>query len=148
MTDPGPDGPADRPRGTIPTDLGRQLRDAGLVWQPADGDLFAVPDRNLDDQVFMVSGMVIEVRNTPAGPVMAFNGTTEWALDAILQHEVIWLPREDQMRDQLGGSFRTLQAVQGRMRCVVQLEGQPVGHDAPTAAEAYGRALLHLLLHG
>lgn len=147
MPDPSSDRAAARPSGLIPTDLARQLRDAGLVWQPAEGDRFTIPDRNLDEQVFLLASMVVEVRDTPSGPVMAFNGTTEWALDAILQQEVIWLPREDQLRQRLGGSFLALQPTGGQMRCLVAIAGEPVRHDAPTAAEAYGRALLHVLLH-
>lgn len=96
----------------------------------------------------MVSEMVVEVRETPAGPVMAFNGTKEWALDEIMQHEVVWLPREAQLRHRLGAAFIGLHAVEGGLRCTVELEGEPVDHDAPTATEAYGRALRHLLLHG
>ncbi|MFC5272404.1 hypothetical protein [Brachybacterium sacelli] len=30
-----------------------------------------------------------------------FNGTTEWALDSVEQHEAIWIPREDQLRTAL-----------------------------------------------
>lgn len=135
-------------RDAIPVALARQLRDAGLAWDPADGDRFSIPERGMDEQVFMVSAMVVEVRDTPAGPVMAFNGTTEWALDAIQQHEVVWLPREAQLREALGAAFVALQAVEERLRCVVALAGDPIGHDAPTATQAYGRALLHLLLHG
>lgn len=132
----------------IRTDLARRLRDAGLTWQPAPGDRFAIPDRNLDQQVFMVSDMVVEVRDTPSGPVMAFNGTTEWALDAILQAEVIWLPREDQLRDALGPAFRSLEVDQQAYRCTADVEGAPVTYEGPSAVEAYARALLHLLLHG
>ena len=58
-----------------------------------------MPDRDLDDEVFVVSGMSIEVAELASGTEMRFNGTVEWALDSIAQDEVIWLPREDQMRD-------------------------------------------------
>lgn len=132
----------------ISTALARDLRDAGLTWQPSDGDRFAIPERGLDDRRFTVSEMVVEVRDTPAGPVMAFNGTTEWALDAILQREVIWLPREDQLRLALGPAFDQLVRTAEGYRCTVALDDHPVGYDGPTAAEAYGRALLHRLRHG
>ena len=148
MSDPVPGETGSWPPELVRPELARQLRDAGLVWEPAEGDLFLVPDRDLHDPVFMISSMVVEVRTTPAGPVMAFNGTTEWALDSIMQREVIWLPREDQLRDRLGRSFQSLQAGPEGMRCVVDRDGEPVVYEAVTAPEAYGRALLHLLLHG
>ena len=76
------------------------LREAGLSWAPANGDRFVVPDRDLDDQVFVISDMVIENLRLPRGQqVLAFNGTTEWALDSLEASEAVWLPREDQLRD-------------------------------------------------
>lgn len=141
-------GGGEAPADLVPTDLARQLRDAGLVWTPREGDRFAIPDRDMDDRVFMISEMVVEVRDTPSGPVIAFNGTTEWALDAILQAEVIWLPGEAQLRQRLGSAFIALQPDEARLRCTIELGGGPVDHHGTTAAEAYGRALLHLLLHG
>ena len=77
----------------IPLDLATRLREAGLVWRPAPGDQFAITDRDLDDQVFVISHMTIEVR----GSLIAFNGTTEWALDDLEKDEALWLPREDQL---------------------------------------------------
>ncbi|CAN5304734.1 hypothetical protein BH23ACT9_BH23ACT9_32140 [soil metagenome] len=145
MTEPSATSPHDQ---HVPTSLARQLRDAGLAWRPADGDRFVIPDRNLDDPVFMVSEMVVEVRDTPAGTVMQFNGTTEWALDSVMQNEVIWLPRETQLRQAIGPAFIALQATDGGLSCVVDLDGASVAHEGVSATEAYGRALLHLLLHG
>ena len=37
----------------IDLDLARALRDAGLTWTPAAGDRFLVPDRDLDDMLFI-----------------------------------------------------------------------------------------------
>ena len=72
-----------------------------------------VLERDLDDQVFVVSDMVIETRETPAGPLLAFNGTTEWALDSLDVQDAVWLPREDQLRDLLGDAFVSLEATAG-----------------------------------
>lgn len=132
----------------ITLDLARDLRDAGLRWNPANGDRFVIPDREMDDRVFWISDMTVEVRPTPVGTAIMFNGTTEWALDAVMQHEVIWLPRETQLRQTIGPAFIALQATDGGLSCVVDLDGAPVAHEGVSAAEAYGRALLHLLLHG
>ncbi len=92
---------------------GGRLRKAGALWVPAAGDRFVVPDRDMDDDVFVVSDMTVEVHDYQGSKVIGFNGTTEWALDSIEQREVIWLPREDQLRALLGDQFDRLEAVPG-----------------------------------
>ena len=99
--------------GVISVDLGRRLADAGVQWSPAPGDRFVIPDRDLDEQVFVVSDMVVEVRELPRGRLLAFNGTTEWALDSVMQPDVLWLPHEHQLRTMLGDAFVSLHAVPG-----------------------------------
>ena len=39
----------------ITLDLAARLKAAGLVWCPVSGDRFAIPDRDLDGEVFVVS---------------------------------------------------------------------------------------------
>jgi hypothetical protein len=129
----------------IPLDLAIQLRDAGLVWQPAAGDRFAVPGRDLDDEVFVLSNMVIQVHDLPDAVVIGFNGTTEWALDDVDKEEAIWLPREDQLRELLGPAFRRLENAGDGFRLVARLEDRETEFSAPGAEEAYGIALLRLL---
>jgi hypothetical protein len=34
-------------------ELAVALRDAGVEWVPAPGDVFVLPDRDLDEQVFV-----------------------------------------------------------------------------------------------
>ena len=88
-------------------ELALALRDAGVVWHPAVGDAFVVPDREMDEQVFVLSDMVVQTLQPPDGPpILAFNGTTEWALDSLEAHEAVWLPREDQLRALLGSCLR------------------------------------------
>ena len=61
-------------------ELALALRAAGVVWHPAPGDAFVVPDHDLDEHVFVLSDMVIQTVEVPDGPpILAFNGTTEWA---------------------------------------------------------------------
>lgn len=131
----------------ISRDLARALRDAGLRWEPASGDRFVIPDRDLDHHVFTLAEMVVDVRTSPAGRLIAFNGTVEWALDAIMQREVIWLPSEAQLRERLGERFIALERVGDQLRCVVDFDGQRMEYRAADAADAYGRALLHHMLH-
>jgi hypothetical protein len=129
--------------------LARSLRDAGLRWSPAAGDRFVVADRDMDDQVFVLSDMTIEVRTFPTGPVIAFNGTTEWALDSLDQDDALWLPAEHQLRDLLGESFRRLERVPGGYTAVVtDGSGDDVGTTAAQPADAYALALLARLTGG
>lgn len=123
-------------------ELARALREAGLVWEPRPGDAFAVPDRDLDDQVFVLSDMVVQTLHPPDGPpVLAFNGTTEWALDSLEAHEAVWLPREDQLRAALGGAFQALERVPGPPEGYAVTAGG-VRHVDVTAEAAYARAVL------
>ena len=132
----------------ISLDLASRLRAGGLAWSPASGDRFVVPDREMDDQVFVVSEMVVEVHDLPVGRLLRFNGTTEWALDSILAHEVIWLPREEQLRGLLGEAFASLQATPGGFVVVVRADGGEQRHIDIDAECAYARALLATLTAG
>jgi hypothetical protein len=126
-------------------DLAQRLRDAGLGWEPAEGDRFVLPDRDLDGRVFTISEMVVEVRRSPVGTLIAFNGTTEWALDAIEQADAVWLPREDQLRTALGDALLSLARTEQGWRCTFHARDELLDVDAATAVEAYGHALLRVL---
>ncbi|MCU7729937.1 pilus assembly protein CpaE [Actinoplanes sp. KI2] len=129
----------------IGVQLAEQLRAAGLGWKPALGDRFAIPDRDLDNEVFVLSNMTIQVHNAPEGRVIGFNGTTEWALDDVELEEAIWLPREDQLRELLGGTFRGLRRDTEGFEVTMELLGEKRRFEGPTAEDAYAGALLHLL---
>ncbi len=129
----------------ISLELAMELRDHGLAWTPAEGDRFVLPDRDLDGRVFTISEMVVEVRRSPVGDLIAFNGTTEWALDAIEQADATWIPREAQLRELLGGALLSLARLDAGWRCTVRIGQQLVEVEAPQADEAYARALLRLL---
>ncbi|MGW6279636.1 pilus assembly protein CpaE [Kribbella sp. NPDC055071] len=118
-----------------------RLRKAGVLWVPAAGDRFVVPGRDMDDDVFVVSDMTVEVHDYQGSKVIGFNGTTEWALDSIEQREVIWLPREEQLRAILGDRFVSLEAVPGGYR--VNLTDST--HPADDAEQAYAAAVIHVL---
>jgi hypothetical protein len=131
----------------IPLDRARALRDAGLAWQPRVGDRFVLPGRGMDEQVFTIAEMVVEVRESPVGRLIAFNGTTEWALDAVEQAEALWLPRESQLREALSDAFRSLVRADDGWRCTVLVGRQLLEVAAPGASEAYADALLRVLEH-
>jgi hypothetical protein len=125
-------------------DLARRLKEAGATseWKPSAGDRFVVPDRDMDQDVFAISDMVVEVYELPTGPLFAFTGTTEWALDSIEQRHVLWLPREDQLRRLLGDAFVALQATPGGFVVVVHRDGKDERHIDLDAEDAYARAVL------
>lgn len=129
----------------IDIELARRLHEAGLAWQPRDGDRFVLPGHDLVDEVFTISEMVVEVRPSPVGRLIAFNGTTEWALDAIEQAEAVWLPRESQLRELLGDALLSLVREPDGWRCTTQQGGRLREFLAPEASDAYGAALLELL---
>ena len=127
----------------VSTTLARALKAAGLAWDPARGDRFHIPDRGLDEQTFSISEMVVEVRRSAGGELeLAFNGTVEWAVDAIVKTEVVWLPNEGQLRSLLGEHFIALYAEDNTYGCVARINGEPATFPAETAADAYGLALL------
>jgi hypothetical protein len=130
----------------IALELARRLRDAGLRWQPERGDRFVVPDKDMDEDVFVISDMVVEVQSTPTGEILGFNGITEWALDSVQRDEVIWMPREHQLRDLLGSRFLRLEAHEPGYVVVIATEDGEEHREADGDAEsAYARALLVVL---
>ena len=127
----------------ISVELARRLKEAGVPWSPRPGDRFVLPGRDLDDTVFTISDMVVEVHELPsARRVIAFNGTTEWALDSLDQREALWLPREDQLRALLGEAFVALESVPGGFQVAVRSEERLDRHVDVDAEDAYARAVL------
>jgi hypothetical protein len=124
--------------------LAQSLRTAGLPWNPLPGDRFVVPDRGMDEEVFVISNMVVEVQDAPTGQIIGFNGTTEWALDSLEHGQVVWMPREEQLRELLGDRFLRLEAVTGGFAVVLDLDGEHREVDSD-AESAYARALLVVL---
>jgi hypothetical protein len=110
----------------------------GTGWQPRSGDRFVFPDRELE-QVFVISEMTIEVAELPSGRVIRFNGTTEWALDSTPADDVVWLPREDQLRTLLGDAFLALARLDGSW-AVTLVDGSR--HVADDPEDAYALAVL------
>jgi hypothetical protein len=95
--------------------------------------------------VFVVSEMTVEVHQLPQGPVIGFNGTTEWALDSVEDREAVWLPRETQLRELLAGTFRQLNQTEGGWQVTIAVNGTPFTVEDSDVEQVYGRALLHLV---
>ncbi|HEY2878066.1 pilus assembly protein CpaE [Nocardioides sp.] len=133
----------------ISRQLASDLRDAGLMWTPVKGDWFVIPDHGLDQLEFVVSDMVIETRRMAMGrQMLAFNGTTEWAMDTLAASDALWLPRENQLREVLGEAFIGLEHIPGETpgyavsTLIGNTEERFVDVDVE---EAYARAALALL---
>jgi hypothetical protein len=130
----------------ISVELALRLRAAGLEWTPASGDRFVIPGREMDADVFVVSELTIDVHQAPTGPLIRFNGTTEWALDSVPQEAVVWLPREGQLREALGARFRRLEPIGDGFAVVIEgSAGTEERHVDVDAERAYARALLAVL---
>ncbi len=128
----------------ISVELARLLRDVGVRWDPIPGDRFVIPDRDMDDQVFVLSDMTIDVHEFPTGRVLGFNGTVEWALDSVDQAAALWMPSEAQLRERLGGAFVSMSRRDGGYDVVVEIAGRRTTISKKQPDEAYGNALLLL----
>jgi hypothetical protein len=131
--------------GMISVALARALKEAGLRWTPARGDRFVVADRGMDNEVFVLSDMTIEVHEFRTGPVIGFNGTTEWALDSLEQQDALWLPAEHQLRDLLGAAFVRLVRTGEAHSVVAAVDGAEESFEARNPSDAYGEALLRVI---
>lgn len=136
----------------IPLALAKQLKEAGLVWQTAVNDFFAIPDRGMDDKVFVISDVMVTMELVQGWPALTFHGTAEWAADHLLTHEAIWLPTEEQLREAVDRllpehepDFSLTRLVDG-YHCEIVQGGRPLRFSANSAGEAYALALLHVLL--
>ena len=130
----------------------RALRQAGLDWKPAEFDFFAVPDRGLDERVFVISEMPAAVGQIQGMPMVTFEGAVEWALDYVPAGEVLWLPREEQLRGLLAERlaaephfFLALHVSAQGCRCEILFGGRSLGFQAADGSEAYAASLVHVL---
>ena len=96
--------------------------------------------------MFLVSDMVVELVTQKGESRFHFNGTVEWALDSVESSGVVWLPREDQLRELLGGYFLSLDSSAGGYVVTVSGPGRAYHTEPePDAADAYARAALYVL---
>ena len=89
--------------------------------------------------------MTIEPHEFDTGTILGFNGTTEWALDSLAVEDALWIPREDQLRELLGGAFRHLARTEDGYRVTILLGGDERQFEDEDAATAYAQALLSLI---
>jgi len=127
--------------GMLSIELARSLAAQGMRWNPASGDSFCLDGDDFDGEVFILSDMTIEAHEFDTGTILGFNGTTEWALDSVSLDAALWMPREDQLREMLGGTFVSLNR-SGESFVVETTLGS---FEATDAGQAYGLALLELV---
>ena len=127
-------------------DLAKKLRSAGLKWEPARFDSFHIPDRNLDDERFIIADLSVDVQRLADGiAAITFNGAVEWSLDYILTQDVIWVPSESQLREMIDDHLVALSRVTDGYRVSLEIDGTQETFVADTAADAYGWAVLAML---
>jgi len=136
----------------ISIDTARRLKTSGLEWQPKLNDFFAIPERYMDDKIFVISDMLVTIDVLQNMQVVSFQGASEWALDSLVTDETVWLPREEQLREVLMAAlieseapFLRLTSALSGCRCEISYLGNPVAFEAKDASEAYAAALLYLL---
>lgn len=135
----------------ISRDLAVQLAAAGMPWAAAPGDRFTITTQGMENDVFFLADMVADLHHFTAGTVVGFNGTTEWALDSVELDHVLWLPREDQLRDALGTTFARLERYEASYVVVIndpREAGATLRIVGTDVEDAYGLALLAVLQAG
>lgn len=135
-------------------EIATALKEAGLVWQPILHDFFAIPQIDMDEQIFVLTDMLVDREILHGWPAFTFNGAVEWALDYVLQADSVWIPRDDQLLAAILARVAHCSLVtNGRVfRCVIELTEDHSAQGAErhtftanTAVDAYAQALLHLL---
>ncbi len=135
----------------------RQLKAAGLPWRPQLFDFFTIPDRDMDDRLFVLSDISTYLGLQDGFPVIHFHGAEEWALDQIASGETVWMPTEEQLRQTLEHTLLekmtpdadlpllTLARAENGYRCTIKFRHETLHFDAPNASDAYAMALLCVL---
>ena len=132
--------------------IAQQLKNSGLSWSVAKNDYFIIPDRGLDDEIFVINDMTVMVETLSGALAVTFHGAVEWALDHVEVADLVWIPREDQLRALLEQhligepepSLVLISTADG-YRCEVQFREQFLAFEAFGASDTYGQALLYIL---
>lgn len=135
--------------------LAIRLKQAGLSWQPELHDFFAIPQPELEDRLFVLSDMTIDIEPIFGWQAITFNGAVEWSLDYIMTADVVWVPTESQLREMLQEmllveeqpAVQLMSSISG-YHCQITYEGNIHDFEAATASDAYGMALLFLMQGG
>jgi len=132
--------------------IARRLKAAGLAWEPALHDFFVVPDRDLDDHVFVISNVQVTIEHLQGIQVVSFQGASEWALDSLVKEEAVWLPTEEQLRQSLEAvllgagrpEFRLSGGLDG-YRLDFTFQGRSISFKAADVSQVLAEGLLAIL---
>ena len=131
----------------ISIQLAADLRRAGLAWQPAERDCFAIPGGELDGHVFVLNQLPTLIEMLKGQPAITFHGSSEWAIDYLLTADAIWIPSETQLRsaiERVAGPDAPL-ALERRAPQQYHCHVGTVAAEAADAETAYANLLLTLL---
>jgi hypothetical protein len=136
----------------ISLETATQLKQAGLRWIPENYDFFAIPDRGLDEHIFVISNVMTTVEVRQKLSVISFQGTVEWALDYVTISEAVWLPGEEQLRKiilsylpDMDQPMLRLEKTAAGYSCSIRFQDQWLSFESKKASEAYAASLLYLL---
>ncbi|MCB0209959.1 MAG: pilus assembly protein CpaE [Anaerolineae bacterium] len=136
----------------VSTSLAQQLKSAGLEWKLNNNDFFHIPDRDFDDRVFVVTDMTVLVEKLHGNLAVTFHGTVEWALDHVLVAELVWLPSESQLREELEKNLvgepepsLTLISTTDGYRCEICFKEKFLAFEGFGVSDVYAMALLYVL---
>lgn len=115
-------------------------------------DFFRLPDRHMDERVFVISDMLVTVDVMQGLQVIAFQGASEWALDSLVTTEAVWVPTETQLRLALEAALldwgrpelRLTSGMSG-YRLDFILQDEAISLEGGAADELYANALLKAL---
>jgi hypothetical protein len=128
-----------------------RLKQAGLIWTPKLNDFFAIPERGLDTNIFVLSDLQANIEKMFGADVVAFQGASEWALDYLVSSEAVWLPREEQLRASLlnlladGETRLRLECTHNSYYLEVNSGGLGISTQASQVEDAYAEVLLQVL---
>lgn len=130
----------------------QKLKDAGLQWVPALHDFFVIPDRNMDERLFVISEMLVTIESLQEKQMIMFQGASEWALDMLVTYDSVWMPTEEQLRETLekyllaqgDPVFYLMRDLYG-YQCELRWNGEVLTFRHQQLCEAYAAAILYII---
>jgi hypothetical protein len=135
----------------ISLQMALRLKQAGLKWTPKLNDFFAIPERGMDANIFVLSDLQANIEKLFGSEVVAFQGASEWALDYLISSEAVWMPREEQLR---AAMMELLPEREPKLRldctntgCCLEISSNDfhLSAQAQEVEDTYAEALLQLL---
>lgn len=129
-----------------------ELKEAGLNWQPALNDFFAIPERDMNEKIFVISDMLVTIDFLQGIQVVSFQGASEWALDSLVTDETVWLPSDEQLFHAIeaamlerGAYVIILRSTIKGYECEITYEDGKRIFEGKQVSTVYADALLYLL---